>query len=49
MLWLKQQNKLSNYFRLRDKIGMDGAWFDSGNNSFIAQPEAWLALTTNAS
>jgi hypothetical protein len=41
----------SNYFnsRLRDKIGMDGAWFDSGNNSvMLLQPEAWLALAINA-
>jgi hypothetical protein len=52
MLWLKQQNKLGvNYFntRLRDKIGMDGAWFDSGNNSVYASTTRSMArFTTNA-
>ena len=35
----------SNYFntRLRDKIGMDGAWFDSGNNSVYASTTRSMA------
>jgi CubicO group peptidase (beta-lactamase class C family) len=35
----------SNYFnsRLRDKIGMDGAWFDSGNNSVYASTARSMA------
>ena len=35
----------SNYFntRLRDKIGMDGAWFQSGNNSIYASTTRSMA------
>jgi CubicO group peptidase (beta-lactamase class C family) len=35
----------SNYFnsRLRNKIGMDGAWFDSGNNSVYASTTRSMA------
>lgn len=35
----------SNYFntRLRDKIGMDGAWFQSGNNSVYASTTRSMA------